>query len=269
MDLTKFEFQVFFTTVRITIPSIDGNSNSIGTGFIFSIPLRQEGRHGQFLVSNKHVFGDPHRTIILNFHKIKDGADEPDLGKIVPVMIQDFSAHYYGHPDANIDLACINISAYIGQDHGVYSRNLHDEFIEPIDFTKLLPGTEVSFIGYPDNRFDTTHNLPILRKGYLATLPSVDFNGLKQVLIDAQVFPGSSGSPVLVIVDGRYRLLGVVTQTMIKNAELMSIPTEYSLGVQQTIGLGIVLKTELVIQLLQGAKEGLSDRVDRTNVPQP
>lgn len=263
MDLSKFLNQVFFSTVRITIPSSDGKSNSIGTGFLFNVPLRQEGRIGHFLVSNKHVYGDPHRTIILNFHKAKSGVNEPDLGQVIPVNIQDFSQLFYGHPDPDIDLACINVSAFVGPSRGYYSVQLHGEFTEQIDLNKLLPGAEVSFIGYPDNRFDVVHNLPILRKGYLATLPTVDFNGLKQVLIDAQVFPGSSGSPVFVVIDEKYRLLGVVSQTMVKNAELQAIPTDYSsLGVQQTIGLGIVLKTELVMQLLEVAKEGLSDRVE-------
>lgn len=263
MDLSKFENQIFFITVRITIPSLDGKSSSIGTGFLFNVPLRQAGKMATFLVSNKHVFGDCNRTIILNFHKIKDGFDEPDLGQITPVEIVNFSGHYYQHPDSDVDLACINVSAFVGNDNGVYSKHLHSEFIEKIDLQKLNPGSDVSFIGYPENRFDAVHNLPILRKGYLATLPTVDFNGLKQVVIDAQVFPGSSGSPVFVSVDGRYRLLGVVTQTMIKNAELQTMPADYSYGVQQTIGLGIVLKTELVEELLQVAKEGLSDRVER------
>jgi len=265
MDLSKFEYQMFFSTVRITIPSADGKSSSIGTGFLFNLPLRQAGRFGHFLVSNKHVFGDPRRTIILNFHKIKNGVEEPDLGYIVPIVIQDFSNYYYCHPDPDVDLACINVSAFVGQEHGVYSRHLHSEFTELVDLGKLFPGAEVSFVGYPDNRFDTAHNLPILRKGYIATLPAIDFNGLKQVLIDAQVFPGSSGSPVFVVVDGKYRLLGVVTQTMLMNTELKK-PDECSLAVQQTIGLGIVLKTELVMQLLQVAKDGLSDRVDGSTV---
>jgi hypothetical protein len=264
MDLSKFENQVFFSTVRITIPNADGKTASIGTGFLYNVPLRQEGLIAHFLISNKHVFGDPHRTIILNFHKIKPGLDEPDLGNTQPVVIQDFSEYYYGHPDSNVDLACINVSSFAGPNHGVYSKHIHSDFTEQIDLTKLFPGSEVSFIGYPDNRFDVIHNLPILRKGYLATLPTVDFNGLKQVLIDAQVFQGSSGSPVFVVVDGKYRLLGVVTETMVKNAELKTIPVEFGLGVQQTIGLGIVLKTELVMQLLQVAKDGLSDRIDKT-----
>lgn len=260
MDLGKFENQIFFTTVRITIPSSDGRSNSIGTGFLASVNLRQEGEVGVFLVSNKHVYGDPRRTIILNFHKSKNGSDEPDLGQVHSVRIDDFSAHYYEHPDAEIDLACINVSAFRGSENGVYSKHIHTEFFEQIDPSQLFPGSDVSFIGYPDNRFDVAHNLPILRKGSLATLPSVDFNGLKQVLIDAQVFPGSSGSPVFVIVGGRYRLLGVVTQTMIKNEELKAIPADYSYVVQQILGLGIALKTELVLELLQVARDGLSDR---------
>lgn len=56
---------------------------------------------------------------------------------------------------------------------------------------------------------------------------------------------------------------------MVKNTELKKIPVEYGLGVQQTIGLGIVLKAELVVQLLQVAKDGLSDRIDKTTPRQP
>lgn len=266
MDLGKFENQIFFTTVRITIPSEDRKTSSIGTGFLVNVQLRKEGKYAFFLVSNKHVYGDPHRTLILNFHKKKDASDAPNLGETTPVIINDFSGHYYEHPNPEVDLACINVSAFAGPDNGVYSKHLHNEFFSQPDYSKLLPGTEVSFIGYPDNRFDTVHNLPILRKGYLATLPSVDFNGMKQVLIDAQVFQGSSGSPVFVAVDGRYWLLGVVTQTMIKHEKLQAIPADYSYGVQQTIGLGIVLKTELVTELLEVAKNGLSDRVEKTKV---
>lgn len=265
MDLSKFENQVFFTTVRISIPSADRTTSSIGTGFLVNVPLRQEGMTGVFLVSNKHVYGDAHRTIILNFHKNMD--DSPSLGEIAAVTINDFSRHYYEHPNPEVDLACINVNAFAGPDKGVYSKHLHDKFFSHLDYSKILPGAEVSFVGYPDNRFDTVHNLPILRKGYLATLPSIDFNGMKQVLIDAQVFPGSSGSPVFVSVDGHYRLLGVVTQTMIKHEKVQAIPADYSHGVQQIIGLGIVIKTELVIELLEVAKNGLSDKVEMTKVP--
>jgi V8-like Glu-specific endopeptidase len=266
MDFSKFENQVFFTTVRITIPNDDGRSSSIGTGFLFNVQLDKDNLMGTFLVSNKHVFGDPSRKIILNFHQLKSNADEPELGKVKSITIENFTDHYYCHPDTSVDLACINVSAFAGPEKGVYSKHLHSDFFHEVDLNSILAGSEVLFIGYPDNRFDSVHNLPILRKGTLATLPSVNFNGLKQIIIDAQVFPGSSGSPVFVIVEGKYKLLGVVTETMIKHEQLKTIPVDLTYGVQQTIGLGVVLKTELVKELLEVAKQGLLNRISASNV---
>lgn len=265
MDLSKFENQVFFTTIRITIPTDDGASSSIGTGFLFNIPLENNDLIGVFLVSNKHVFGDPNRKIILNFHQKIENEDKPDLGTVKSIVIENFSGHYYEHPDKDIDLACINVSAYVGAENGIYSKHLHSEFFHEADLTSVLPGSEVSFVGYPDNRFDSVHNLPILRKGTLATLPTINFNGLKQIIIDAQVFPGSSGSPVFVVESGKYKLLGVITATMIKHELLKTIQVSSSYAVQQTIGLGIVLKTELVKELLDIAKHGLSERIFNTS----
>ncbi|MHA2758241.1 serine protease [Aeromonas dhakensis] len=265
MDLSKFENQMFFTTIRITIPIDDGASSSIGTGFLFNTPLENNDLTGVFLVSNKHVFGDPNRRIILNFHQKIENEDKPELGIVKSIVIENFSGHYYEHPDKDIDLACINVSAYVGAENGVYSKHLHSEFFHEADLSSVLPGSEVLFVGYPDNRFDSVHNLPILRKGTLATLPTINFNGLKQIIIDAQVFPGSSGSPVFVVENGKYKLLGVITATMIKHELLKTIQVSSSYAVQQTIGLGIVLKTELVKELLDIAKHGLSERISNTN----
>jgi hypothetical protein len=113
----------------------------------------------------------------------------------------------------------------------------------------LLPGRDVWFIGYPENRFDTVHNLPLLRKGCIASIPTVDFNSAKEFVIDAQVFFGSSGSPVFGILDGKYRLLGVVSQTMIRNNQLQKAPSNV-LSTQEVLGLGIVIKSTLVKELI-------------------
>mgnify|MGYP003291781313 CR=1 FL=1 len=47
-------------------------------------------------------------------------------------------------------------------------------------------------------RYDKKNNLPLVRTGTIASHPRKDFNGLPQFVIDAQVFPGSSGSPVFI-----------------------------------------------------------------------
>ncbi len=57
---------------------------------------------------------------------------------------------------------------------------------------------EVVFIGYPNSIYDEVNLVPVVRRGITATPPQLDYGGKPRVLIDAAVFPGSSGSPVFV-----------------------------------------------------------------------
>jgi len=251
MKLDKFQEQVFFSTVRITIPSKSGSGASIGTGFIFNAPLNDaKNRSAILLVSNRHVYGDSTKPIILNFHKGRlDGAG-PELGQIVTFQDRQFTGIYKSHPDPDVDLACINISIITQPKYNIFYKGLHPEMLSDFSEDPLLPGADVWFIGYPENRFDTIHNLPILRRGYIASIPMVDFNAKKQFVIDAQVFPGSSGSPVFAALGRKFKLIGVVTETMIRNEQLQSVPTGLALGVQQILGLGIVIKAPVVKELI-------------------
>ena len=83
---------------------------------------------------------------------------------------------------------------------------LFDEFLAPINYEKIALGSDVIFVGYPENRYDVVNNLPLIRKGSIASMPNINFNGKGQIVIDAQIFPGSSGSPVFVDWDGKYSI---------------------------------------------------------------
>ena len=251
MKLDKFQEQVFFSTVRITIPSQSGSGSSIGTGFILVTPLNDtENRSVILLISNRHVFGDSTEKIILNFHKKRTDGSGPELGQTITFFNDRFKEAYYVHPDPEIDLACTNISAIAQEGSNIFYKNVFPGMLSDFSEEDLLPGTDVWFIGYPEDRFDTVHNLPILRKGYIASIPKVDFNAKKQFVIDAQVFPGSSGSPVFNIIGGNFKLIGVISQTMIRHGQLQAVPTGVSLGVEQILGLGIVIKATVVKELI-------------------
>ncbi len=252
MKIDKFESQIFFTTVRITVPNDQGTGASIGTGFIYKAPIMGDSKNRTvtLLISNKHVFGNPTSKLIINFHKKNAETSEPILREIVTVQWDDFTNNYFAHPNANVDLACLNISPVINTNQ-IYYKNIHDKFLGNFDESEILPGSDIFFIGYPENRFDVIHNLPILRKGILSTILDIDFNGEKQFVIDAQVLKGSSGSPVFVTTGGHYKLAGVISATMIKHQQLMTIPAIYDFGIEQTLGLGIVLKKILVEELIQ------------------
>src|SRR5258708_9905083 len=110
MKLQSFSKQVFFTTVRITLPDSSGTGGSVGTGFLFTQPV-DAGTSCILLVSNRHVYQDPKKPIQLHFHR-RDPSNptRPLLGQ--PVVLSDnaFDAIYTPHPDPDVDLACINVS---------------------------------------------------------------------------------------------------------------------------------------------------------------
>lgn len=82
-------------------------------------------------------------------------------------------------------------------------------------------------------------------------------------MIDAQVFPGSSGSPVyidltfenfkngqIVVGQRKLKLLGIVAMTMIRNNTLQAIPAGTNYIMQEVLGLGIVFKSTAIKELV-------------------
>jgi hypothetical protein len=270
MELDKFEEQVFFTTVRITISQRSGEGASIGTGFIFQAPLNDDqNRTAILLISNKHVYGDTNQKIALNFHRRDpNDAARPLLGQTKSLEADEFSSVYSEHSDPDVDLACLNISIISQPDQEIFYKNLYPDMLSDFQEPDFLPGKEVWFVGYPENRYDIAHNLPILRKGSIGSVPKVDFNGRKQMVIDAQVFPGSSGSPVFTVLGGKYKLIGVVTETMTRHQQLQAIPVGVAAGVQQVLGLGIILKATLVKELIDTVTTKIRDELSK-HVPEP
>ena len=173
-----------------------------------------------------------------------------------------FADGYVAHPDPLIDLACINISSFGEPALGLYFRHYSDQQLLEEASQLLSLGQDVFFIGYPENRFDVTHNLPLLRKGCIASAPNVDFNGKRQFLIDAQVFQGSSGSPVFALTGGEFKIAGVISQTMIETTGLLCrpFPLPAPLRSSRLLGSGSFFKAVLLRELLNHAAQHFSTR---------
>ena len=262
MIANKFQEQVFFTTVRISIVAENNFNMSIGTGFLLRTKLT-ENDDVILLIYNKHVLSNRKGTVILNFTKRKGLEDIPDLGNLHTININGLGDNYFEHPDPNIDLACFNLSV-VGQ-LGLYFKTINMPMFANFQEEDLLPGSDIWFVGYPENRYDVKNNLPLLRKGYIASLPKVDFNSEKHFIVDAQVFQGSSGSPVFTPIGNEFKLIGVITATMIKHSQLEIVPTlQDQKGIQQILGLGIVIKSTSLRELVELAVEEIRSRISST-----
>ena len=246
-----FEHEVAYLTAKIDIESPNA-PRSIGTGFFYTAPLNA-GSDWEILllISNRHVFDNPKSRLIVSLNR-GQGTETPEFGNIQTFDQVGFGHAYYDHPDPEVDLACINVSRLTRTD--VFFKSLDGNSLKPINYEEVAMGSDVIFVGYPRGFYDVANNLPLLRRGVIASVPNVDFNNRGEIVIDAQIFPGSSGSPVFVGQGDQYVLLGVVSRHVTADSELQILPTnEVRVGVKQTIGLGIVVKQRHVKELIDHA----------------
>lgn len=257
-DYSRFEEQIFFSTLRIERPE----TNTMGTGFLVETPSCLKGKKYIFLITNKHVFDDPTKETRLSFH-LKDSKGVPLLGEVFNINVTAFQKGYYSPDAADVDLALINVSELVnltknktGKD--VNCRNIPLGMISDYEETDLVPNKEILFIGYPANRYDHKNYLPILRGGVIASIPKIDFEGKPQVLVDAQVFQGSSGSPVFATLNGEWKFIGVIFQAMVRNQEVQIIETAQQAVTQEMLGIGMIIKSTEVKKLIEKAKNDLN-----------
>jgi len=296
MQISSPAEQLIFATVRIET-LMAGGGTGVGTGFLYAIEV-DEKESALFLVTNKHVI-DGARTGILTF-TLSDGA-APLLGQHYSVRLENFANFFVHHELPDVDVALMPffpILTLLSQ-RGVriFFRSVPDKLIPTVeDIDELDAIEDVIFVGYPNGIWDVENNLPVVRRGITATPIGVDFRRAPQFLIDASVFPGSSGSPVFLfnntgtfakkgkgtVVGGRIMFLGLVASVFFREdtgrIEMTDVPTavEPIPVVRQMIDLGVVFKAttvrEVALRVIAHAKEAYAkgDRVpaaeDRTAV---
>ena len=247
-----FEHEIAYITAKIDI-KLPKPPNTFGTGFFFRISLNDGTNRGLLLlISNKHVFKDPRGKLTISLNR-KTEDNTPELGNIREFKFVGFEDIYFAHPNPEVDLACVNASAITHTD--AFCKHINHSLLKPINYEKVALGSNVIFAGYPQGFYDDVNNLPVLRRGVIASVPSVDFKGKGQIVIDAQIFPGSSGSPVFVAWDNWYSLLGVVSKTVSYPSELKILSTNMPTnmpryGVEEIIGLGLIIKQRHVQELI-------------------
>ncbi len=275
--------QLLYATVRIETQGYNPNEKGAGTAFIFD--LEEEKGHFLCLVTNKHVIKGAKVGRFFFTHRKND---EPNVGKRFDVAIDNFEQSWFGHPDPEIDVAAMPLvpllEAIKQQGNDVFFRPLPQTLIPTEDqLAELDALEEVLFIGYPSGIYDTANLLPVFRRGITATPIQIDYEGKPIFLIDASVFPGSSGSPVLIYnlggytsrrgftVSTRVLFLGIIAQVVYReeqgSLEFANIPTALVpiFRTREMIDLGVVFKDRTVVETVQGLLSNLEKSGKRKN----
>ncbi len=269
--------KLLFSTVRIEVTDSSGRKGT-GTGFFYDHDVGN-GKHIPMIITNKHVVND---AVTGNFylHEAVENENVPrPSGQFFNVNIHDFRNAWIAHPKDDVDLCAMlfmplkNENKKLGKSS--FSISLDNSLIfSDSDLEQLSAVEEVLMIGYPIGLWDEANNLPIIRRGTTATHPAIDFNGRSMGVIDAACFPGSSGSPVLIVNEGGYTertatstsvitgrdrviFLGVLFEgpylTTEGQIEIRKIPTHnYPVSITKLmIHLGYIIKAKEVITLAE------------------
>jgi hypothetical protein len=251
-----------------------------GTGFFYSRlePTEQEGPQWRkiedmWVVTNRHVLLPwayereiPPTKVTFNLRKLDESkglAWDP-----VAIEAEAIDSLVKFHADPSVDVAVINIAEILTSRITKDQRYLPPRFLSSDNFPgknriEVEAASDILVVGYPRGFYDRVNLFPIVKSGIIASRWGVPFEGKPYFLIDAKLFPGSSGSVVIskptdfVLENGRlltntekqFAFLGVYSGGPILKEQPVTIS---DLTVTHTSGfdLGIVWYADLVEQII-------------------
>lgn len=257
---------------------IDNGWNNSGTG-VAVVRKTGAGVGRMFLATNKHVLWSSKAdreivdTVSLYVNEEQNGRVSPLIGELELVDKQSGTTFWREHPDPDVDVAAIEISAVL-QHPGITLKCIpYGIFADrtTLDTHHIGMGDEVLTLGFPATGIGHGDFVfPLVRQGIIATrigAPVHDFieeNGqerrrrLRGFLVDGATVPGSSGSPVILkspiirIVDNQLSIMDMppLFLGIIAEATLASIANKGFDGYSYA-GLGLAFDAETVKETIE------------------
>ncbi|HQI77510.1 MAG TPA: hypothetical protein PK384_13435 [Candidatus Latescibacteria bacterium] len=207
MELSNKLLQPYLATARITGIGGPSGKPQVGTGFFLDFAC-DAGKTSRWLVTNKHLV-EGCTEVVLRLH----AGEQTNDGKFnmtrewFELVSKAPAGMTVNHPTDDL---CAMSGEDIVKGAGCIGKLLAAESLTegmiPAQATleEMSVSEDVIIVGYPAGRMDEKHGLPVLRRGCTASHPGLSFGGGCRGLLDAHIYFGSSGSPVLVWDDRLY-----------------------------------------------------------------
>jgi len=182
----------------------DSSGNEIsGTCFLLKKSATiNDSKENLLLITAHHVLKDIHdEYIVLDY---PDFIENNYIKKKKSIRIRNNGLPLWESlQDSIVDVAAIKLNI---NDFRI-ERELTTEYLADenvLKFFNLNTGDNLFCIGFPEGISSNEFGFPILKSGIISSYPIVPSELYKYFLLDCEVFPASSGSPVYLRQSGRY-----------------------------------------------------------------
>ncbi|ATN06574.1 hypothetical protein CRN76_14755 [Chryseobacterium indologenes] len=227
----------FFLDCVVGIGIINGTDKQwIGTGFLFANFKENTSEHEKsyevFLVTNKHVIQNLTNIVI----RFNPQDDKP--AKDYPISLN--MNNKIAHPDPAIDVAIIPINVNILKNEGMkfscFESDTHVFKKQDLIDIETTEGDSIFVLGFPMGLIGTERQHVILRNGCIARIRDLFENRKKDYIVDALIFPGNSGGPVILKpefvsiegtkVNNKAKLIGIIKSYIPYQDTAVSVQTK-------------------------------------------
>lgn len=268
----------FFLDSVIALGTGDDPSkrNWIGTGFLYGALDRKSDQKNKsyyvFLVTNKHVL-DGHTKIWVRFNSLSGSASQ-DFD--VPLRARNGRELWIRHPEEDVDLGALFINVGVLRSKNMkftyFREDDHAYTIAQLKSEGVTEGDGVYILGYPMGLVDSKWHAAICRQGCIARIQDVISAGVGDFLVDAAIFPGNSGGPVVLRPEStaitgtnsinKANLVGVVQSYLPYRDVAVSLQTKRPrISFDENSGLAPVIPVDRVNELMVASVKRLKNRL--------
>lgn len=241
--------------VALGIPASNGSIQYKATGFLYGHPVGDPGgEYRIFLITNRHVV--EHIDMLKARFNRPMGSDSKIYD--VPLRGNDGSMLWTGHPSS--DVAAVLISPKQLEKDGIKftwipgDRQLD---LEQARELQISEGDGIFVLGFPLGLAGKKRNYTIVRQGCIARIRDWLGGNSRTILIDATVFPGNSGGPVVTKPEiasikgtkfnNRSRLIGMISRYLPYEDVAISAQTRKPRIIfQENSGLATVVPVDVI-----------------------
>lgn len=199
----------------------------VGTGFLYGQFDKKVDEttksYNVFLVTNKHVLKGKKR-VYLKFNSANNPSSKDYPIELVSRNGKD---RWIGHPGDKVDVAVMPMNANALKEelmkYAFFQSDAHVCASTAMKALGVTEGARVFVLGFPMGLVDKMRQYAICRSGCVARIRDLLEGTTKDFMVDATVFPGNSGGPVIL----QPEATAITGTTAINKADLIGVVKSY------------------------------------------